>query len=54
MVRTEQAERLPAEIRSFVEDIENLDVTRQKAWLQTILKAARVWNDGRVELEFRT
>jgi site-specific DNA recombinase len=49
----ELAERLPVEIRSFVEDFENLDVTRRKAWLQTILKAANVWNDGRVELDFR-
>ena len=49
----ELAERLPVEIRSFVEDFENLDVARRKAWLQTILKAAYVWNDGRVELEFR-
>ena len=50
---SDHAERLPVEIRSVVEDFETLDVTRRKAWLQTIFKAAVVWNDGRVELEFR-
>jgi hypothetical protein len=34
------------EIRIFVEDFQNLDVSRPKG--------ARTWNDGRVELEFRT
>ena len=49
----ERAARLPLEIGSFVEDFEDLEPTRRKATLQTILKFAYVWNDGRVELEFR-
>jgi hypothetical protein len=30
-----------------------LEVPKAKAMLQMILKAAFVWTDGRVELEFR-
>ena len=49
----EQVDKLPTEIRAFIGDFGNLDVKRQKAWLQTILGTATVWNDGRIELEFR-
>ncbi len=30
-----------------------IDVQRAKAMLQTILKTVHVYNDGRIELEFR-
>ena len=39
--------------RAFLEDFQGLDVRRQKAHLQTILQAAHVYRDGRLELEFR-
>jgi len=44
---------LPERITSFVESFEQLEVPKAKAMLQMILKAAYVWMDGRVELEFR-
>ena len=44
---------LPGRIGSFVEDFQDLDVRRRKAHLQTILRAAHVYRDGRLELEFR-
>jgi len=40
-------------VRSFLEDFQGMEVVRAKAILQTILKAAHVWKDGKVELEFR-
>lgn len=46
-------ERVPQEIKSFLEAFEGMDVHQQKAHLQTILKAAHVHRDGRIELEFR-
>ena len=46
------AEEMPAKIRSFVEDFENLDVRVAKARLQTILKAIHVIRDS-IEIEFR-
>ena len=46
--------RVPAMVRSFLKDFEALDIRRQKAHLQTILKAAHVHRDGRIELEFRS
>lgn len=52
-VRTTLAETLPRSIKSFLEAFERLDVRQQKAHLQTILKAAHVYRDGRIELEFR-
>jgi hypothetical protein len=47
------AEGLPQAIRSFLDDFQELDVRQQKAQLQTILKAAYVYRDDRLELEFR-
>ena len=44
---------LPARVRSFLHDFQGLDVRRAKALLQTILSLTHVYNDGRVELEFR-
>jgi hypothetical protein len=51
--RTELAERLPQEIGSFLEAFETPDPRQQKAHLQSILKAAHIYNDGRIELVFR-
>jgi hypothetical protein len=51
--RTSLAERLPQAIQTFVEAFESLDPRQQKAHLQSILKAAHIYNDGRIELEFR-
>ena len=45
---------LPTRVRSFRKDFQALDTPRAKALLQTVLKAARVHRDGRIELEFRT
>ncbi len=51
--RQEGVSALPARIRSFLKDFGSLDVRRAKAMLQPILKAVHVYNDGRIELEFR-
>ena len=48
-----QVERLPKVIGSFIEDVQNMDIRWQKAQMQTILKAAHIFRDGRIELEFR-
>jgi hypothetical protein len=46
-------ERVPQAIKTFEEAFQSLDLCQQKAQLQTILKAAHVHKDGRIELEFR-
>ena len=46
-------ERIPKEITAFEEAFQNLELRQQKAQLQTILKAARIYKDGKIELEFR-
>jgi hypothetical protein len=46
-------ERVPKAILTFEEAFHTLELRQQKAQLQTILKAAHVYNDGRIELEFR-
>jgi hypothetical protein len=51
--RSALADRLPKSINSFIEAFQSMDVRQQKAQLQTIIKAAKVYNDGRIELEFR-
>jgi site-specific DNA recombinase len=51
--QAEQVEKVPVAVRSFLEDFSKLDVRQAKAILQTILKAAYVYRDGRIELEFR-
>ncbi|MCH7706393.1 MAG: hypothetical protein IIB33_05035 [Chloroflexi bacterium] len=48
-----QVERLPHFIGSFIDDIQSMDIRWQKAQLQTILKAAHIYRDGRTQLEFR-
>jgi len=47
------AERLPQMVKDFVGTFQRLPIRQQKAELQTILKAAHVYRDGRIELEFR-
>ena len=51
--RQEGVTALPARITSFLKDFGSLDVQRAKAMLQPILKTVHVYNDGRIELEFR-
>lgn len=46
-------ENVPRAIQSFEEAFQNLDARQQKAQLQTILKAANIYKDGNIELEFR-
>ena len=45
---------VPTKVQSFLEDFQQMDVREAKALLQSILKAAHVFNDGRVEVEFRS
>jgi hypothetical protein len=40
-------------VKTFVQAFQGLEPRQQKAQLQTILKAATVYKDGRIELEFR-
>ncbi len=51
--RGSAAKRMPDAIRTFLEDFRDMDIRVQKAHLQTILKAAHVYREGRLELEFR-
>lgn len=51
--RAENAEALPVKVKGFLETFQGADVRHAKAQLQTILKAAHVFRDGRIELEFR-
>ncbi len=46
-------ERVPKAIKSFEEAFNNLEMRQQKAHLQTILKTAHIYKDGKIELEFR-
>ena len=51
--RTSLADQLPESIDSFIGAFESLDIRQQKVNLQSILKAAHIYRDGRIELEFR-
>lgn len=51
--RESQTQSVPVKVRSFLEDFQGMDVVKAKAILQTIVKAAHVWKDGKIELEFR-
>jgi len=51
--RTFLADQLPESIDSFLKAFESLDIRQQKVHLQSILKAAHIYRDGRIELEFR-
>lgn len=44
---------VPLKITSYLEAVQGMDVKEAKAILQGILKAAHVFNDGRIVLEFR-
>jgi hypothetical protein len=46
-------ERVPGAVILFKEAFNNLDLRQQKAQLQTILKSAHFYKDGKIELEFR-
>jgi site-specific DNA recombinase len=48
-----QAVAVPIKVRSFLEDFQTMDVRQAKAILQGIIRAAHVYNNGRIELEFR-
>jgi hypothetical protein len=45
--------RIPTAIKTFEEAFNSLEPRQQKAQLQTILKAAHIYKDGQIELEFR-
>ena len=47
-----QAVAVPLLVRSFLEELSDLEVPRAKAILQGILKAAHIFKDGKIELEF--
>jgi site-specific DNA recombinase len=51
--REAQATVVPIKVRFFLEDFQAMDVRQAKAILQGIIKAAHVFNDGRIELQFR-
>ena len=51
--RQEAVGTLPTRVRSFLKDVQAMDTRRAKALLHTILKAAHIYRDGRIELEFR-
>jgi glutamine synthetase type III len=46
-------EKIPKAILTFEEAFHSLEPRQQKAHLQTILKAAHIYKDGKIELEFR-
>ena len=46
-------QKVPRAIKTFVEAFQGLEPRQQKVHLQTILKAAHIYKDGRIELEFR-
>jgi site-specific DNA recombinase len=46
-------ERVPKAIKTFEEAFHSLEPRQQKAQLQTILKTAHIYKDGKIELEFR-
>ena len=48
-----QTAAVPVQVRSFLEDFGDMDVPQAKVILQGIVKVAYVFNDGRIELEFR-
>ena len=48
-----QAAAVPVIVQSFLQDFQGMDVRQAKAILQGIIKAAHVWKDGRIDLEFR-
>ena len=49
----ESTSALPERIVSFMDSVDEMETPRAKAMLQTILKAAYIWRDGKIEIEFR-
>ncbi|MFC2039036.1 recombinase family protein, partial [Chloroflexota bacterium] len=48
-----QVEKVPKEVNAFINTFQTLDIGQQKVHLQSILKAAHIHRDGRIEMEFR-
>ena len=48
-----QVAAVPVKVRSFLEDFQGMDARQAKAILQGIIKAAHVFSDGQIEMEFR-
>ena len=48
-----QVAAVPINVRSFLEEFRDMDIRQAKAALQGVVKAAHVFSDGRIELEFR-
>ena len=48
-----QVAAVPIKVQTFLEDFQEMDVREAKPILQGIIKAAHVFSDGRIELEFR-
>ena len=51
--RASLVEKVPQTVKTFIEAFQVMEPRQQKAKLQTILKTAHVYRDGRIELEFR-
>ncbi len=49
----ELIQRVPKAIKTFEEAFHSLEPRQQKSQLQTLLKAAHIYKDGKIELEFR-
>jgi hypothetical protein len=45
--------KIPTAIKNFEDAFNSLEIRQQKAQLQSILKAANIYKDGKIELEFR-
>ena len=54
MKRREALRSQPGTVHSFLEDLQHLGRRWAEALLQTILQAAHIWRDGRIELAFRS
>ena len=48
-----QVAAVPVKVQTFLEDFQGMDIRRSKAILQGIIKAAHVFSDRHIELEFR-
>ena len=49
----DQVAVVPVKVRSFLEAYRDMDMRQNKAHLQAIIRAAHLFNDGRIVLEFR-
>ena len=48
-----RAASVPVRVTAFLEDVQGMEVPQAKVLLQSIIKNAHVFSDGRIELEFR-